>query len=357
MLGPGCIRAIIAKLSQIPISRTESVMTNPVLVEVTRGGIIESRHRGSVVVVDSAGKILLSLGDRLLPVFPRSAIKALQALPMVESGAPERFGLGDDEIALACASHTGSAAHVRAAASMLAKAGMSADSLECGVQPPRDDDEARELARQARPALSLHNNCSGKHAGFVCLACAHLEDPRGYVNASHPVQQRVRAVLEQMTGQALDPLACGTDGCSIPTYAISLVALAGAFARFGSGVGLDAVRARAATRIRKAVAANPVMVGGEGKFDTLVMRVLGEQVFCKIGAEGVYCAALPDQGLGVAIKIDDGAARAAECAMGAMIRRFVPLSEDARARLGNVLEPELRNWNGILVGQVRSVGI
>lgn len=330
-------------------------MSNPVLVEVVRGGIVESRHRGAVAVVDDAGRAVLALGDVERPVYPRSAVKALQALPLIESGAADRFRLGDHEIALACASHAGAPEHVAAAFSMLAKAGQGPQVLECGAHWPNGPQEMRALAASGASPTALHNNCSGKHSGFVCVACALGTDPRGYVRADHPVQREVRSVLEQMTGQAIDPQACGTDGCSIPTYAIAPVALARAFARFGTGKGLEPRRARAAGRIRRAVAAHPRMVSGDGRFDTVVMSRLGERLFCKIGAEGMYCAALPQQGLGVAIKIEDGTARAAEAAMGAVALRFLALSADDREALAPVFQPQLRNWNGIRVGEIRAV--
>ncbi len=329
-------------------------MANPVLVEVMRGGIVESRHRGSVAVVDDAGRTVLAMGDVERPVYPRSAVKALQALALIESGAADRFGLGDDEIALACASHAGSTAHVAAAASMLAKAGQGPQVLECGAHWPNGVEDARALAASGLVPSALHNNCSGKHAGFVCVACARGVDPRGYVRPEHPVQREVRSVLEQMSGQAIDPTTCGTDGCSIPTYAIAPLALARAFARLGTGRGLGAERARAAERIRRAVAGHPLMVSGRGRFDTVVMSRLRERLFCKIGAEGMYCAALPGQGLGVAIKIDDGAARAAEVAMGAIARRFLALSLEDDAALAPVFSPVLHNWNGIRVGELRA---
>ena len=329
-------------------------MANPVLVEVMRGAIVESRHRGTVAVVDDAGRTVLALGAVDHPVYPRSAVKALQALPLIESGAADRFGLGDDEIALACASHAGSPAHVAAATSMLAKAGREPQTLECGAHWPNGVEDARALAASGKSPSALHNNCSGKHAGFVCVACARGVDPTGYVRPEHPVQREIRTVFEEMTGRAIDARTCGTDGCSIPTYPMAPLALAAAFARFGTGAGLGAARARAAQRIRRAVAAHPLMVSGRGRFDTVVMSRLGERLFCKIGAEGMYCAAMPELGLGVAIKIDDGAARAAEAAMGAVARRFLALSAEDDAALAQVFAPELRNWNGIRVGEVRA---
>jgi L-asparaginase II len=213
--------------------------------------------------------------------------------------------------------------------------------------------ESRRLAASAGIPSALHNNCSGKPAGFVCVACAMGVDARGYVGVDHPVQRAVRAAIEDMTGSAVDASACGTDGCSIPTYRSPLVALARGFARFGTGAGLAPSRAAAARRIRAAVAAHPLMVAGADRFDTLVMSRLGERVFCKIGAEGMYCAALPRQGLGVALKVDDGAARAAEVAMGALIRRFVPLAPLEADALDAVFAPPIVNWNGIRTGVLR----
>ena len=333
---------------------------NPVLVQAWRGNAVESAHAGSVAVVDADGDVLVSLGDIDRPVFPRSAVKALQALPLVASGAAERLGLTDDELALACASHNGEPAHVRTAQAMLAKAGVDAGALECGTHWPRLDEAARALAAGGETANPLHNNCSGKHAGFVCLACAlhggglGLRDyVRGYVAAGHPVMREVDAALQAATGFDLAQAPRGTDGCSIPAYAIPLRRLALAFARFGTGVGLSEGHTRAARRLRAAVAAAPFMVAGSGRFDTRVMQRLGERVFCKVGAEGVYCAALPERGLGVAIKIDDGNnARAAEVVMAAAIEALVRLDDGEAAFMRSFSDVALRNCNGLEVGRL-----
>jgi L-asparaginase II len=210
-------------------------MPNLVVVEVTRGALVESAHRGAGAVVDADGRVVVALGDVERAVYPRSAVKALQALPLVESGAVERYGLGDEEIALACASHSGGENHVAAARAMLAKAGRDEEALECGAHWPLGEDEARALARSGRRPTALHNTCSGKHAGFVCLSCALGVDPKGYVAPNHPVQREVAASIEAMTGARLSEAVRGVDGCAIPTYAIPLVALALGFARLGTG--------------------------------------------------------------------------------------------------------------------------
>ncbi|MXP62833.1 asparaginase [Roseomonas sp. M0104] len=331
-------------------------MQDPVLVEVMRGGRVESCHAGAFAVTDTEGAVLLSGGDIDHPVYPRSAVKVIQALPLVESGAADRFGLDDEALALACASHGGEARHVAVAARMLAAAGQDAGRLECGAHWPSFPAAARSLACEGAEPGPLHNNCSGKHAGFICLACGLGENPRGYVTPSHRVQREVRAALQAVTGTPLHEGDHGIDGCSIPTYAIPLRALAQGFARIGTGIGLAPGHAAAARRLRRAVAAHPFLVAGTGRFDTAVMEALGERAFVKVGAEGVFCAALPERGLGIAIKCDDGAVRAAEVIMATLLRRLLPLGGAEEAVLAPLAAPELTNWNGIAVGALRPAG-
>jgi L-asparaginase II len=328
-------------------------MSNPVLVEVLRGKLVESSHRGSVAVIDIDGRHVLALGDVARPVFPRSAIKALQALPLIECGAADRFGLQPEELALACASHSGEPEHVAAAARMLSRAGLDPSALRCGAHWPINQAAAHALARGGGTATALHNNCSGKHAGFLCTACALDADRASYVEPKHPVQRAVKAVLEALGGRAIGEDVCAVDGCSVPTWALPLEALARAFARFGSGVGLAPERAKAAARLRAACAAHPWHVAGSGRFCTEIMQRFGSRIFVKTGAEGVYCAALPEQGVGIAIKCDDGGGRAAEVAMAATLAKLLP---DDGAALEPFVRPALRNWNGISVGQLRPTG-
>jgi L-asparaginase II len=327
-------------------------MDNPILVEVTRGPLVESRHRAAFAVADADGRIVFALGDVSAPVFPRSAIKALQALPLVEAGAAERYGFGDEELALACASHSGEPAHVAGVERMLAKAGLASAALRCGTHLPMSQAAATEVVR-AGTSSALHNNCSGKHAGFLCLACAMNVDHAEYFRPDHPVQQTVRAVLEDFTGAVLGQEVCAVDGCSVPTWAVPLENLALGFAKFGTGHGLAAERARAAARLRQACARQPWYVAGTGRFCTEIMQLFGARAFIKTGAEGVYCGALPEQGLGIAIKCDDGAGRAAQAIMAAVIARFLPLDAAERAALAPFMQPVLRNWNGFEVGAIR----
>ena len=324
-------------------------MADPILIEVTRGAIVESRHRGAIVVTDAGGRRRATIGDVAQAVFPRSAVKALQALPLVESGAADRFGFGNAELALACASHNGEPRHVETAAAMLARAGQSSADLECGPQMPSAEASARELIRSGHEPTPLHNNCSGKHAGFICV-CAHRGlDVKGYVEPDHPVQREITATLAAMTGTELDAAVRGVDGCSIPTYAIPLDRLAVAFARFITGEGLPRERAAAARRLAAACMAEPWMVAGTGRFCTAAMTALPGALFVKTGAEGVFCAALPDSGLGIAIKCDDGASRASEAAMAAVIAAFDG-GERKEFHSASVL-----NRRGRKVGEIRPV--
>jgi L-asparaginase II len=252
---------------------------NPVLIEVRRGGYVESAHAGAIAVVDADGSLRAAVGDVDRPVFPRSAVKSMQALPLIASGAADALRLSVTELALACASHAGEPAHTATAAGMLAKAGLDERALECGTHWPIDEDAARVIARAGGLPGPLHNNCSGKHAGFACLGCLMARDDgrdpreflRGYVRPDHPVMREVTAALQAATGLDLARAPRGTDGCSIPTFGIPLRQLALGFARFATGIGLSAAHADAAGRLRAAVATAPFMVAGTGRFGTVVI--------------------------------------------------------------------------------------
>jgi L-asparaginase II len=327
--------------------------SNPILVETTRGEMVESCHTGAAAVVDVAGRVVRSWGDIDRPVFARSAIKPLQALPLVETGAAERFGLGDAEIALACASHRGEPIHVDTVRRWLARADLGPQDLECGSHVPGNAAAAEALMRAGEAPSALHNNCSGKHSGFLTTARHRGEPTRGYIEPDHPVQQRVRAVLEAMSGLDLSRAPRGTDGCGIPVIGIPLRGTARAMARLADTQGLEAERAAAAKRILDAMAAAPIMVSGTGGFATVVMTVAGASVRLKPGAEGVYCAALPGLGYGVALKIDDGAARASEVAVGAILESLGAFTSAQRESLAPRLRPVIRNVAGLEVGSIR----
>ncbi len=325
----------------------------PIAVEVTRGGMVESVHRARACIVDAHARVLARWGDIDAPVYPRSAIKPLQAIPLVETGALDAFGLTDAELALACSSHNAEPRHTRLAAQWLEKIGCTVDDLECGAHMPYCAETANELIRTGEPPTALHNNCSGKHAGFLTTARHKGEPTRGYIRFDHPVQQRVLGVLEQMTGQDLSAAPWGVDGCSIPTIGVPLGAIAFAMARLADPDGLPDRRAEAATRIRRAWAAHPSLIAGHGAFDTAMMKASGGQVLVKAGAEGVGCAALPRVGVAIALKVEDGAGRARDVAMAALIRAAGGLTDEQWAKTEELLEAPLVNRAGRTVGLIR----
>lgn len=329
-------------------------MGNPVLVEVTRGARVESRHRGAVIVVDAGGTAKMALGDVEYPVYPRSAIKAIQAIPLVVSGAADRFGFGSEELALACASHGGEPAHVAGVRRMLARAGLDERALQCGVHWPRDQSATLDLARAGASATALHHNCSGKHAGMLCAACAMGLPTADYVAPGYPLQREIKALLETLAGTAIAERNCAIDGCSVPTFALPLKNLARAFARLGTGQGLAPVSARALARLRAAVAQKPWFVDGTGRFVTAMMETFGARLFIKSGAEGVMCATLPGEGLGIALKCDDGERRGAEAIAAAALLKFLPMSEAERAVVARHAKKPVTNWRGLVVGEVRA---
>jgi L-asparaginase II len=323
-------------------------MTNPILIEVTRGPLVESWHRGAIAVAAPSGALALQLGDIERPVYPRSAIKALQALPLLETGAADRFGFGAPEIALACGSHAGTEKHAGLAAAMLVRAGLGTDDLHCGAHPPLGAAAAAALIAEGSEPTQLHNNCSGKHAGMLATAVHMREPTAGYWEAHHPVQQRIHRVLAEIAGVPLGADVQGVDGCSVPNWAMPLSVLARTFARLGTGAGMGEERRSALRRILAACWENPELVAGRGRADTVVMRALPRQVFMKTGAEGVYCGAFPELGLGFALKIDDGGKRAAAGTAMALVERFYP------AARGLMPLGAIKTWWGVEVGAIRS---
>ncbi len=329
-------------------------MTNPVLVEVTRGPITESRHRGAICVMDADGGPVVSVGDVDRPVFPRSAIKAVQALPLVESGAADAFGFGDKELSLACASHSGEDEHITLARDMLARAGLDESCLECGGHWSSQAWVMRHQAtRWSDTPPAICNNCSGKHTGFVCTAAHRGVDPTGYIKSDHAVQHAINEALQDVTGAQHDEDICGADGCSIPTYAIPLSAMARGFASMGSGVGLGNKRAQAAKRLLNACMAEPFYMAGTGRFCTRLIQLGSNRLFAKTGAEGVFCGAIPELGLGIALKCDDGAARASEAMMAGVFSQLLPDDDPLQEGLCKLANALVTNWNGWEVGEIR----
>ncbi len=319
------------------------------LVEIWRGDMVESLHLGHAVICDAGGGIVAAWGNPGQVIYPRSACKMIQALPLVESGAAEAAGLGSEHLALSCASHNGAAIHTDRVSRWLDGLSLGEAALRCGPQMP-DDPVAREALTCGHVAPGqVHNNCSGKHAGFLTLG-RHLGAGPEYVEPDHPVQRAARAAFEEVTGEPSPRYAI--DGCSAPNFATSLHGLARGMARFASATEADS-RGRAMVRLREAMMRHPELVAGEGRSCTLLMRAMGGRAAVKTGAEGVFVAIVPGAGLGVAVKIADGATRAAECAIAALLVRLgLIAAEDPAAR--RYLDAPILNRRGIVTGAVRA---
>ncbi|ETX28498.1 asparaginase [Roseivivax isoporae] len=321
------------------------------LVEVWRGSLLESVHCGHVAISDARGEVVEAWGDPDATIFPRSSAKMIQALPLVASGAAARAGLSDAQLALSCGSHQGAPVHVDAVSRWLAALGLREEALRCGPEASRDKALRLQMIRDQEAPTQLHNNCSGKHAGFLTLA-RHLEAGPEYVDPDHPVQRACLEAFETVTDRTSPGF--GIDGCSAPNWATPLAALARAMAVFATAHTRDDVLSQAAARLTRAMQAHPVEVAGEGRACTLMMRAARERLSLKTGAEGVFAAILPDRGLGIALKIADGATRASECAIAAILVRLGVL-DAAHPDVARFLNAELTNRRGLAVGDVRPV--
>ncbi|MEM9229320.1 MAG: asparaginase [Pseudomonadota bacterium] len=326
-------------------------MTEPVvLAELWRGETVESRHFGHAVIVDEAGQIIEAWGDPGKVIYPRSAAKMLQALPVIESGAADAAGLTPEHLALCCASHSGGAIHTDRVSRWLTDLGLAEPDLRCGPQTPSDRSARHGLrAIQAQPS-QVHNNCSGKHSGFLTLT-RHIGAGPEYIDPDHPVQRSVREVFVEMTEE--ESPGFGIDGCSAPNFTTTLSGFARALAYLAAPDRLKGTRRKAAKRLIEAMIAHPDLVAGEGRACTVLMRAAAPHAMLKTGAEGVYAAVLPTQRKAIALKIEDGATRASEAAIAAMLVRLGVLeSADPAARAYTAAE--VRSRRGLLAGYLRA---
>ena len=326
-------------------------MTNPVLVNRRRGNAIESRHRGAVAVVDADGQIVLALGDVQQNVFPRSAIKFLQAIPFVESGAIARFGLDSRHVALACASHNGEPIHAGLASDWLDRIGLAQDDLECGAELPMHKATQFELMSEGRGPQRVHHNCSGKHLGLLSTCLVHGDATRDYRRYGHVAERRWFEVLEDIGQARVMQLPWGYDGCAIPSLALPLQRTARLMARFGQLERFEGERRGAVEAIHEALAEHPYLVAGKERLCTALMERLAPKLFVKVGAEGAYTATSVEHGLGLALKMDDGSDAAARVALGAALGALGLIDADDRRALGDYLVPETFNSRGEVVGR------
>ncbi len=321
------------------------------LTEIWRGPLLECVHRGSAVVCRPDGEVVAAWGDPTRVILPRSSCKMVQALPLVESGAADAAGLTERHLAFACASHQGAEIHRSLAGTWLSEIGLGEPDLRCGTQIPNDRTERYRLRDTGEAPSQLHNNCSGKHSGMLTLG-RHLGGGPEYIDPDHPVQRAIRAATEETAGETAEGYA--VDGCSAPNFAITLQALATQAAGFARpNQAFTGARAAAATRLRDAMMAYPELVAGEGRACTALMRAAPGRVAAKTGAEGVFLAILPEQGLGIALKIDDGATRGSEAAITALLTRF-GIFERTDAVVTRYADAPLLNRREIDCGRIRA---
>lgn len=330
----------------------------PPLVELTRGGLTESVHRGAVAVCDPTGKRVAGLGHPAMATFLRSTAKPLQALPILLTGAAERYGFTDAELACMCGSLNGEDFQVAAVLSILGKAGLGPELLACGVHPPSHRPTAEALAERGEKPSPMHNNCAGKHAAMLAL-CAHLGlPPQGYTQAGHPVQGVILKAVAELCAYPAEQIGLGVDGCGVPVFRLPLIALAGAYARLAAPgkSALAPEKVAAMERLMAACLAHPEMIAGTGRLCTRLMQAAPGQVLAKTGAEGSYALAIPGQGLGVALQIEDGAARALGPVVCEVLHRLGVLDHAGlEGPLADLHHPQIKNHRGEVVAELTPV--
>lgn len=321
----------------------------PVLCEIQRGPLIESVHRGHAVVCDGTGQIIEAFGDPEKVVYPRSSSKMIQALPLVTSGAADAFGLQTHQLALACASHNGAAIHTDPVTTWLGELGLAETDLRCGPQPPKDSDARAVLRTTGDTPCQIHNNCSGKHSGFLTLN-KHLGGHSEYIEPDHPVQVMAKEAFEMVTDSPSP--GYGIDGCSAPNYATTMHGMARAMAWYATAHTRSDSASRAATRLVEAMMKYPQLVAGEERACTELMRAAGGKAALKGGAEAYYVAILPQKEIGIALKIEDGNARGSEAAIAALLIRYGVIEPNHPALQPFIANP-MRNWRGVETGMLR----
>lgn len=323
-----------------------------VLVEVTRGPLVENWHRGHVAVVDWQGKLLYSAGDPYHITYWRSSAKPFQALPVVESGAADRFGITPRDLALFCASHNGEEMHTETVKGIFAKLGKDPALLQCGVHMPYHAPTAKAMLRAGQEPTPLHCNCSGKHSGMLAL-CVHLGyDPGTYLEPDHPVQQLILDYIADLTGYPRGEIAIGIDGCGVPVHGLPVYNMAWAYARLARPAGLSPQRAEACRRVASAMIAHPEMVGGTDRFCTELMRAGGGQLVGKAGAAGVYCVGIMDEGIGIAVKCEDGSGRGRDPAVVEILAQLGYLDSGQLEALAKFHRPQNLNHRKEKCGEV-----
>jgi L-asparaginase II len=328
-------------------------MSYELFVEVTRNGAVESRHFGAAVVCDFKGDVVESWGDIDSLVFPRSALKPMLAVHLVESGASDQYGLNDAELSLACSSHQGEQMHQNLVESWLSRLGLTEDHLACGAVLPEHTESAHQLLASGQQGCRIHHNCSGKHTGFLTTAL-HLDIPlENYHLLEHPLQQLSLDILSNLADIDLKQYPMGIDGCGLPAPTMPLLQLGHAIARFANPVDLSDKRIQAIYRLHEAITNEPLYIAGHGSVVSELNEVTNGAVLAKTGAEGIISAALPERGLGIAVKIADGSSRAGSVALLAILDHLDILSGEEKQQLQTHISPTIQNSRGIEVGEIR----
>jgi L-asparaginase II len=323
-----------------------------ILVEVSRGPLIESRHTGHMAVVDVNMKLIASAGDSAYYTFARSTAKLLQAIPLLEAGGAERLHLDDKQIVLLCASHNGEDEHASLVNQTLLQLGLDESALCCGVHEPLHQPTADRLKRAGISVSPLRNNCSGKHTGMLALAQLLQVSTEAYPGIEHPVQQHMLQIIAEMSGVPQEQIELGTDGCGVPVFALPLEALAYAYAQLGQPAGLAASRAQACRQIINAITREPHYIAGSDRFDTRLIQATKGRIIGKMGAEGLFALTVPEQGLGVALKIEDGAQRALYPAIMEVLIQLKMLKQHEIEELSEFHRPSITNCHQHKVGMI-----
>ncbi|MEJ2212781.1 MAG: asparaginase [Gammaproteobacteria bacterium] len=335
------------------VIKESSYMLYELLVEITRNDVVESRHFGAAAVCDFKGNVIESWGDIEQLVFPRSALKPFLAIQLVESGAYEKFQLNDAELSLACSSHQGEPIHQDLVRSWLSRLDLTEEHLACGSVLPEHIESAHQLLASGQPGCRIHHNCSGKHTGFLTTALHLKLSLDNYHQLAHPLQQLSLEILSDLADIDIKQYPIGIDGCGLPAPTMPLKQLAHAMARFANPEHLSTIRAEAIYRLHKAMKNEPLYIAGSGTMVSELNEVTKGSVLAKTGAEGIVTAAIPEQGLGVALKIADGSSRARTVALMTILDYLGALSEDEKLKLETHIAPILLNSTGLAVGKIR----
>ncbi|AWB43631.1 L-asparaginase [Paenibacillus sp. CAA11] len=322
-------------------------------IQVYRGSYLESTHHIHVAVVHASGKLLYAYGDPYRRTFPRSSMKPFQAVPLIETGAAQAYSYSASDISLSCASHSGEVIHRSAVLDILSRAHLEEEDLQCGTHEPRDKESYKQLIREGKELTPVFSNCSGKHSGMLVTALYMGEDIKTYREVTHPVQQRILKVISDVCDIPAEEIELSVDGCGVPVHRLPLYNTALGFARLAQPEEqVSAGRAAALSTIREAMTAHPEMVAGTKRLDTDLMRAFGGRVVAKVGAEGVQCMGITDLGIGIAIKTEDGTARAAGVAAMEVLRQLGVADEAAYEKLKDYAHAPVYNARNEVIGVI-----